>query len=458
MTNWSWFELRFPADLSGEDVAGLLHTLAGEARGGPFFAAPLAVLELEMATTAVVWRLGAAPTTLARLRHAAQAQMPGLSWTSTTPGSFEPTVAIELRVADRNRLLAVDRVEEAAARLLGVVHELRGTEAVLVQWQIGPSLTRSRVPPTGGAQTKHRPQRDSEQVAAARKKVEDHVFGCVGRVAVHAATARRGHQLVAAIGNGIQLLRAPGVGISRRGLPSWWVAHRLGIYRVSRVDPPCRLTAAELAGVIGWPLGGPRLPGIAYVSAKVLPLSEANLVAETRARLGHRVIGESRYPGQTGQVAVLPAQEALRHLHVLGPSGVGKSTLLAQLLLADISAGRAVVLVDPKGDLVTDVLARVPEAHLERVVVLDPGDESPVGFNPLTGGAVGIDAVVHVLRSVWADSWGPRLGDVLLAGLTTLSATPGHSLAELPLLLRDPVFRRPLVARAVGQDPLGLGG
>src|SRR5215831_1393647 len=86
---------------------------------------------------------------------------------------------------------------------------------------------------------------------------------------------------------------------------------------------------------------------------------------------------------QSGSGAVITTA-ALHHLHVLGPTGTGKSTLLINLIRQDMQAGKAVVVVDPQGDLVTDVLTRIPAHRDEDVIVLDPADTSvPVGLNPL---------------------------------------------------------------------------
>jgi hypothetical protein len=462
-----WHTLRFPAGVEAESVADILRTLGGESRGGLFARRTPVVIETELNRREVSWRIGATRTATSRLKHAAEQRLSGLSWTATDESaSFNPTVAVEVRVVGLDRLLATDFAEAAAQRLLGTAHELRSDESLLIQWQIGPWLGRSPIRP---ASTK-RPERnlwnieewgvpdlDSEQVTAARKKAAEHIFACVGRIAVRGAEGERAHQLLAAAGGALQLLRAPGVGVSRRAIPSWVAKRRLHTYRVPPIGPPCRLTATELAGLIGWPLGNPRLPGVSYVASRALPLDDRVLIPAAIAEPTDRIVGESAYPSQADQVAVLRPAESLRHLHVIGPSGVGKSTLLAHLILADLVAGRSVVAVDPKGDLVTDILTRLPRDQRERVVVLDPSDPAPVGFNPLDGGAVGIDGVLHVLRSVWSDSWGPRLNDVLHAGLLTLAASPGHTLAELPLLLGEPSFRRPLVARAVKSDPLGLG-
>ena len=70
-------------------------------------------------------------------------------------------------------------------------------------------------------------------------------------------------------------------------------------------------------------------------------------------------------------------------MHVLGPTGVGKSTLIARLALADFDAGRGAVVIDPKGDLIEDLLARIPAGREGDVDLLDPLDESPPGLNVL---------------------------------------------------------------------------
>ena len=78
-------------------------------------------------------------------------------------------------------------------------------------------------------------------------------------------------------------------------------------------------------------------------------------------------------PGETGLVR-LPITDAIYHTHLLGPTGVGKSTVLLALALADAAEGRGLLLLDPKGDLATDFLARLPQERADDVVVLDPAN------------------------------------------------------------------------------------
>jgi len=98
----------------------------------------------------------------------------------------------------------------------------------------------------------------------------------------------------------------------------------------------------------------------------------------------YRVTGESTFPGLPGRL-ILPPDDGLRGLHVIGPTGTGKSNLMAQLALQDIDAGRGVVVIDPKRDLVDAIADRVPKHRLDDVVLIDPTDAAPVGINVLKG-------------------------------------------------------------------------
>jgi DNA helicase HerA-like ATPase len=85
--------------------------------------------------------------------------------------------------------------------------------------------------------------------------------------------------------------------------------------------------------------------------------------------LGTAETGERRHVG-------LAVTDARFHLHVLGSTGSGKSTLLARMILADAAAGRGALVIDPKGDLVTDLLDRLPAGVGDRLVLIDPAETS----------------------------------------------------------------------------------
>ena len=204
--------------------------------------------------------------------------------------------------------------------------------------------------------------------------------------------------------------------------------------------------------MVGWPIGELPLP--------LLGSGHPRLVApppEVGSGSSQRVVGASAVPGEAGLVR-LPITDAVYHTHLLGPTGVGKSTVLLSLALADAAEGRGLLLLDPKGDLATDFVARLPQERAEDVVVLDPTNPCPVGFNPLAGppelAVVTAEAVLGVLAELFRDSWGIRTADVLSAALLTLARIPQATLVWLVPLLTNPAFRRRVLALAP-PDPLG---
>ena len=117
------------------------------------------------------------------------------------------------------------------------------------------------------------------------------------------------------------------------------------------------------------------------------------------------------------------------------------------------------VVIDPKGDLVTDLLDRLPERAADRLVLLDPDERAaPPTLNPLEGDDpdLAVDHLVGILHRIWIAHWGPRIDDVLRASCLTLLRRPGATLTDIPRLLSDPVFRQPYLQGL--DDPVGLGG
>jgi hypothetical protein len=198
-----------------------------------------------------------------------------------------------------------------------------------------------------------------------------------------------------------------------------------------------------------------------------LPLTD---VAMNSARI--RVMPRPR-PGISGgtslshlddmsKLRVTISQEDRReHVHILGPTGVGKSTLLLNLALQDIERGGiGVGVIDPKGDLIRDLLERIPPEHSDRIVLIDPSiRERPVGLNVLECNdpaqrELVTDGVVTIFRKSFERFWGPRTDDVLRAALLTLLRHPETTLTEVPSLLLDRRVRQRLT-RHLG-DPVGL--
>ncbi|MFD0555657.1 TraM recognition domain-containing protein [Stackebrandtia endophytica] len=161
-----------------------------------------------------------------------------------------------------------------------------------------------------------------------------------------------------------------------------------------------------------------------------------------------------------GRKIALAATDARYHAHVVGPTGVGKSTFLLHMILADIKQHRGTVVIDPKGDLITDILNSLdPATVADRITIIDPAQPAPaIGIDPLAGADhdLVVDNLVSICRRIFERHWGPRADDILRHGLLTLLRVPGANLEHLPSLLSKKAFRAPYVSGI--DEPWGLGG
>jgi type IV secretory pathway TraG/TraD family ATPase VirD4 len=134
-----------------------------------------------------------------------------------------------------------------------------------------------------------------------------------------------------------------------------------------------------------------------------------------------------------GHAVALPVADARHHVHLLGATGSGKSTLMTHLILDDIRNHRGVVVIDPKGDLVLDVLDRLPASITERperrnrLVVIDPDQPGGATFNPLqvtpgTDADLVVDNVVAIFSRIFQRHWGAADRRRLAGGVPDVDA------------------------------------
>lgn len=141
------------------------------------------------------------------------------------------------------------------------------------------------------------------------------------------------------------------------------------------------------------------------------------------------------------------------HMYLIGKTGTGKSTLLETLVRQDIHSGQGLALVDPHGDLVERVLARMPENRKPDLIYFNvPDATQPLGFNPLESvpplrRPLAASGLLEVFKKIWADSWGPRLEHILRNSLLALLDQPQATLADVLRLLDDSAFRRTVAGR-----------
>jgi hypothetical protein len=161
---------------------------------------------------------------------------------------------------------------------------------------------------------------------------------------------------------------------------------------------------------------------------------------------GSILLGTNRHAGIEKEVR-LTSEQRVRHCHIIGASGTGKSTLLFNLIHQNIENGQGVAVLDPHGDLVERILGIIPEDRIGDVVLIDPSDEEySVGFNILAAHSdfeknLLASDLVSVFQRL-STSWGDQMNSVLRnAILAFLESSEGGTLADLRRFLLDPGFR-----------------
>ncbi|HVY83560.1 MAG TPA: type IV secretion system DNA-binding domain-containing protein [Caulobacterales bacterium] len=133
------------------------------------------------------------------------------------------------------------------------------------------------------------------------------------------------------------------------------------------------------------------------------------------------------------------------HLYVVGETGVGKTTLLQNLILQDIDAGTGCAFVDPHGDAAKRILEGIPGQGAVRYV--DIGDPTlKFGYNPLTRVSFGhrplaASGLISVMKKMWSDAWGVRMEHILRNTLLALLDQPHAELPDVLRMLGDRRFR-----------------
>jgi len=439
-----WHQLRFALPLAQDAAVGLVERILADSSLGRV------VLELRASGGQATWVVGSSAGE--RLVAVVRELVPGCRASrGFSRRAVDQAVVVSARPVGVG--LATERLSAVVRAVLAALAVTAEDEELVVQLQLGRRFAPQalgRVEPQGWLELLGLvpiPSLSGERGRRMRVQVGRHRAAVCLRLGVRAASPLRQRTLLQGLLGALRLVEGPGVRLRAR---TEHPAKLNGVRRPWRAG--LELGAGEIVAMAGWPIGELPLP--------LLGSGHPRLVApppEVGSGSSQRVVGTGAVPGETGLVR-LPIADAVYHTHLLGPTGVGKSTVLLSLALADAAEGRGLLLLDPKGDLATDFVARLPQERADDVVVLDPTNPCPVGFNPLSGppelAVVTAEAVLGVLAELFRDSWGIRTADVLSAALLTLARIPQATLVWLVPLLTNPAFRRRVLALAP-PDPLG---
>jgi DNA helicase HerA-like ATPase len=162
-------------------------------------------------------------------------------------------------------------------------------------------------------------------------------------------------------------------------------------------------------------------------------------------------LGFHNYRGNKEEKFGIKLDDRRRHVYIIGKTGVGKTTLLENMAIADIKAGKGLCIVDPHGEFAEKLLDFIPEERLDDVIYFDPSDmEFPIAFNPME--QVGTEfrhlvasSLMGVFKKIWADAWSARMQYILNNTLLSLLEFPDATLLGILRMFSEPNYRKKIV-------------
>jgi energy-coupling factor transporter ATP-binding protein EcfA2 len=444
-------ELRFPKDQDEAEVQAFLGSISGllPPWWRRWWHTPFVVSEVHADRGGTRHRLLVPGQFIRHVESALAAHLPAVAYEQSDTFTYPAlNIGAEYRLTSAERSLAIDGAALSAG-LLSSLHPLFEHEHIVVQVLLGPAR------PVSPARLATPNERDrelglddgvvltSEAVSALRKKRSAPLLLTTLRIGVQAPSLQRRRALLRDAEATWHATRAPGTLLKRRLLTPTTAARRITSVQRPLNGWPALLNAEEAAGLVGYPIKATSLPGVELAASRPLP------VPAVVPRFG-TILGEGTHPRSRRPVGIDPVGRT-HHALIIGPTGSGKSVLLAHLAEHDAGAGHALVVIDPKdGELIDAVAARLPADRLEDVIVFDPTDDRPVGFDPLRSSPADrelvVDRVLGLMVEIWRENLGPRSADILRHVLLTIAGTHDLTMTEAPRLLVDQSFRRRVLA------------
>jgi len=149
----------------------------------------------------------------------------------------------------------------------------------------------------------------------------------------------------------------------------------------------------------------------------------------------------------------IKTEDRFSHVYIIGKTGTGKSTLIETMALQDLEHGRGVALVDPHGDLVERIVARLPVWRRADVIYFNvPDPKQPFGYNPLRPVQkdyipLAASGMMEVFKKMWPEAWGVRMEHILRNVLMALLEQPHATMHDILRVLSDRKFREQVAKR-----------
>lgn len=293
---------------------------------------------------------------------------------------------------------------------------------------------------------------DEESVKSLMEKISKPLFEVNVRIASSAPNKVQSDSIMEGIAFGFSGFSAPKKNefklVKPRNLKN--LAFNFSFRRFNEKETMI-LNSEELASIFHLPTSTSDIPKINWLKSGE---SEPPLNLPSSGVL----LGESVFRGERKEVFIAD-NDRRRHLYVIGQTGTGKSTLLKNMAISDIRRGKGVAVIDPHGDLISDIASLVPDERLKDVIIFNPSDfEYPVGLNMLEFNPSRPEEktfIVNEMQSIFnklfsQETMGPIFEQYMRNTLLLLmedAKTEPATLIEVPRVLTDAVFRKRKLAR-----------
>lgn len=214
------------------------------------------------------------------------------------------------------------------------------------------------------------------------------------------------------------------------------------------------LNSEELCSMAHIPLGNIEVPKMLWTN--YTKLEPPNNLPTTKDTIN---LGYTDYHSIKKEFGIKNA-DIMRHMYIMGSTGMGKSTLLENMINEVIHKNQGMAIIDPHGDLAEKVLSFVPKNRTNDIILFDPSDiEYPIAYNIMEckndkDRNLLASGIIGVFQKLYANSWGPRLEHILRNTVLTLLYNQNTSILSIPKILNNKSFRQQCLKNV--KDPVLL--
>lgn len=294
---------------------------------------------------------------------------------------------------------------------------------------------------------------DDEAIGYIQEKVKRPIMGTTLRIVASGQTKERADNIRAEIESGFnQFTESHRNGIEFKKVSDSHMGSFLHefTYRMFDKSMVMPLNFTELATVFHFPYDIENSPQLkqAKAAGSPAPIEMGDIQADDDGVL----LGYNSYRGITTPI-FMKTEDRMRHLYVIGQTGVGKSGILRTMIAQDIAKGHGCCFIDPHGNDIQDILSYVPKDRIDDVIYFDPAyTPRPMALNMLEFDprfpeqkTMVIDSLMSVFNQLFdlKTSGGPLFEQYFKNSAMLVMDHPesGNTLLEITRVLADKAFR-----------------